>query len=138
MNAEQLDLARRLAAHPRFEWCAGMLALENPSSGHWQPGDYVWRIVTGAPDVMALLSEGDVHEAPYMPSSFLEAVPDLTDDATGGVLLGMLGPGCSVLRDKRRAGQSDEWTVASGPGGGSGATLAEACARALLAEWGES
>lgn len=137
MNTEQLDLARRLAAHPRFEWCAGMLALENPSSGHWQPGDYVWRIVTGAPDVMALLSEGDVHEAPYMPSSFLEAVPDLTDDATGGVLLVVLGGGLVLYRSalyplwsaRRNDGKSIEHL---------GSTLAEVCARALLAEWGES
>lgn len=142
MNDEQRDLARRLAAHPRWVWRRGVLALEDPLSGNWQPGDREWRIITGAPDVSAVTSENEIHETPYMPSAFARAVPDLTDAATGGVLLDML--------DYTRFG----WLVTIGvkhgvrrwavyergdaePGMGWCPTLAEACARALLAEWGE-
>ena len=138
MNDEQRDLARRLAAHPRFEWRDGMAALEDPPSSNWQPGDREWRIITGAPDLSAVTAEGDVHEAPYMPSTFARAVPDLTDAATGGVLLDMLGAGRCVVRDRYLDGVGDEWTVGRGNHGGRGTTLAEACARALLAEWGEA
>ena len=148
MNPDQLDLARRLAAHPRFEWRRGMAALESSPSGNWQPGDYEWRILSGAPDVAAVTSEHDIHEAPYMPSAFARAYPDLTDAATGGVLLEMLVQACGdgVGWFIKRAGT---YTVTHGtektskPGlmrtkKATGTTLAEACARALLAEWGEA
>lgn len=135
MNDEQRDLARRLAAHPRFEWRPGMLALEDPSLGNWQPGDYRWRIITGAPDLAAVTAEHDIHEAPYMPYAFARAVPDLTDAATGGVLLGMLGPGWSL--DTNAA--SIELRGPCGKGGVYvGDSLAEACARALLDQWGDA
>lgn len=132
MNDEQLDLARRLAAHPRFEWREGMAAREVSLTGNWQPGDYGWRILSGAPDVAAVTSEGDMHEVPYMPSAFARAVPDLTDAATGGVLLDMLG-------DRWRTHRLGCWAVSKGIEPDRtrhfGSTLAEACARALLAEW---
>ena len=63
-------------------------------------------------------------------------VPDLTDAATGGVLLDMLGDGWLAVRARG-------WGVYKpgspiNPPRHHGATLAEACARALLAEWGEA
>lgn len=133
MNDEQLDLARRLAAHPKFKWQPGMLARERSPSGNWQPGDYEWRIVDGEPDLSAVTSEGDIQQAQNMPIGFAWAYPDLTDAATGGVLLDVLGPGWTVIT---RIGKVDAHpTGCAGPPGVSGATVAEACARALLAEW---
>lgn len=138
MSPEQLDLARRLAAHRRFVWREGMAARERSPTGNWQPGDYEWRILSGAPDVAAVTSEGDMHEAPYMPSAFAIAVPDLTDAATGGVLLDMLGP-MHVVENIGVEFGVPAWRVRGlyfddGPFY-VGNTLAEACARALLAEW---
>ncbi len=125
MNDEQMKLARELAGHSRFEWRPGMAAREVSLSGNWQPGDYRWRIMDAAPDLAAVTSELDIHEAPYMPSAFARAVPDLTDDATGGVLWAMAGRPAvvpcecgDVLVEEHR-----------------GATLAEACARLLSAQW---
>ena len=142
MNPDQLDLARRLAAHPRFEWRRGMAALESSPSGNWQPGDYEWRILSGAPDLAAVTSEHDIHEAPYMPSAFGRAYPDLTDAATGGVLLHILGPGYELAHYSRPTGTMSLWVVKlrGRPDAiqYAGCTLAEACARALLAEWGEA
>jgi len=128
MNDEQLKLARELAGHPTFKWQAGMLARERSPTGNWQPGDYEWRIVDGEPDLSAVTSEGDLDEAPNMPSAFARAVPDLTDDATGGVLWAMAG-GPHVhpaLRGVRCIDHGAGFTAD---------TLAEACARLLLAQW---
>lgn len=139
MNDEQTKLARELAAHPRFEWCPGMAAREVSLSGNWQPGDYRWRITSGAPDLAAVTSEHDIHEAPYMPSAFERAVPDFTDDATGGALLGVLGAGWTC-EHREAANGASVWHVyprgyQEPPETHYGATLAEACARALLARW---
>lgn len=59
-------------------------------------------------------------------------VPDLTDAATGGVLWEMAGRPTIPIADERIV-------LMEGPGEPvyRGTTLAEACARALLAEWGE-
>lgn len=132
MNPEQLDLARRLAAHPRFQWRRGMAALYDPApychgadridEDGWRPEhcDYI-ALPNGWPDAKR------------------EAWPDLTDAATGGVLWGMAGmPGVGPCR----AGMVtvSQWTRGEKPRllPYDGATLAEACARALLAEWGEA
>jgi hypothetical protein len=125
MNDEQLKLSRELAAHPRFEWQAGMLAREQSPTGNWQPGDYVWRIVDGDPDLSAVTSEGDLHEAPMMPAAFERAIPDLTDDATGGVLWAMAGKPAVVPCECGDVIVEEH----------TGKTLAEACARLLLAQW---
>jgi hypothetical protein len=129
MNDEQLKLARELAANPKFEWRAGMLARERSPTGNWQPGDYVWRIVDGEPDLSAVTSEGDLHEAPMMPAAFERAIPDLDDDATGGVLWAMAG---------RPSLTAQSWgyvRCADALDGFTGKSLAEACARLLLAQW---
>jgi hypothetical protein len=128
LNDEQMKVARELAGHSRFEWRPGMAAREVLLSGNWQPGDYRWRITSGAPDLAAVTSEHDIHEAPYMPSAFERAVPDLTDDATGGVLWAMAGRPhvVPVLRGVRCIDYGAGFTAD---------TLAEACARLLLAQW---
>lgn len=146
MNEEQLRLARELAGHPKFKWQAGMLARERSPTGNWQPGDYEWRIVDGEPDLSAVTSEGDLHEAPNMPVGFVWAHPDLTDDATGGVLLGMLDDGHVAMGpEKVQRGSAPAerlWIVKTYVAPGAlgapyclGVTLAEACARVLLAVW---
>lgn len=65
-----------------------------------------------------------------------EAVPDLADPATGGVLLGWL-PNYEVDKDERgarvRVGIGDDWQPARDVWS---TTLGEAAARALLALWG--
>lgn len=62
-------------------------------------------------------------------------IPDLTDAATGGVLLDMLGDGWLAVR-ARGWGVHKPGSPISPPRH-HGETLAEACARALLAEWGD-
>ena len=62
-------------------------------------------------------------------------VPDLTDAATGGVLLDMLGDGWLAVC-ARGWGVHKPGSPISPPRH-HGETLAEACARALLAEWNE-
>lgn len=111
MNDEQLDLARRLARCPQYK--------PEPVTADYTRrlcGTRVVRDVDG------------------------KLIPDLTDAATGGVLLDMLdytGTGwlvaVSVKQGVRR------WAVYergdAEPGMGWCPFLAEACARALLAEW---
>lgn len=137
MNPDQLDLARRLAAHPRFDWLRGMAAIESPPppSTNCQPGDTAWRILDESPDLVAVTSELDIHEAPHMPSAFAMAIPDLTDAATGGVLLDMLRPGHLEYFPEEHVWLTRKKSVLNVPYH-AGKTLAEACARALLAEWG--
>lgn len=55
-----------------------------------------------------------------------EAIPDLTDDATGGVLLGWLA---AMGECPTAFFHGDKWTLNGHPG----STLAEACAHALVA-----
>lgn len=109
------EVARALAAHPRWVWAPAML----PVGCYRVGGDGFEPGVDGPPD----------------------AVPDLTDAATAGVLLGMLAealpPGSEVYAG-RDAG-SLLWAA------GNGYRLHETCAtlggaagRALLAVWGPS
>jgi len=56
------------------------------------------------------------------------SIPDLADDATGGCLLAMLGPGWACAHGV------DVWSVAAWPDAPfDGQSLAEAAARALVA-----
>lgn len=128
MNDEQRELARRMAAHPRFELRAGMLLISGdehtPVARVLDIGDkWVWFACGGSIgpcEPSEAIGEGD-H-------------PDLTDAATGGVLLDMLGPGWTVIT---RSGKVDAHpTGCAGPPAVSGATMAEACARLMLAKWG--
>lgn len=119
MNDEQLDLARRLAAHPRFHPERGMVWHHN-DAGRGVAVDDGWGI--------PLVRECYENSGLYREDGW---VPDLTDAATGGVLwemagrplVGPKGGGVTVAQSEPRFTPYD------------GATLAEACARALLAEW---
>lgn len=126
MNPEQIDLARKLVACPEWRWAPGMLALA-PEEGHrWRKTHRGW---DGEP------SGWCAGEAlPFL------AVPDLTDAATAGRLLAMLPPDTVVSGP---CGDDDTWDVTPGAYSagamrreGRGATLGEACARALLVRWG--
>jgi len=112
MTEEQIELARRLIAHPRWEWPAFIRV-------DWT----------------------DIDEVAY-------PIPDLTNAATGGVLLEMVVEAAGIEgRDLHAAPDTDEgWYVClpclwDGYDENSmnflGATLAESCARALLALWGD-
>lgn len=106
------DLARRLVAHPRWVWAVGT-ALAG--------GDQI------RPDTLAVTHR---------------SLPDLTSDATGGVLLGMVVlAGRDVGLEWLRTTQGDmlavDWYVGDVMKVARGSTLAEACARALLKLWGE-
>ena len=109
MNNDLLTLARQLAAVPGFRapwWIAADLV---PRDNPYPDGGIQWR---------------------QDPDNFRAWIPDLSDPsgATGGVLLQMVGP-CNVSRMT-----SGEWVIL-GPGmiGEEGATLAEACARVIVA-----
>jgi len=111
MNDEQLKLARELAGHPNFSGRRGMCIV----SGRFPL--FVMGDGVGYRDLMG-------------------GVPDLTDDATGGVLLGMLGAGWTCEHCEAANGAS-VWHVyprghTKPPETHFGVTLAEACARALL------
>lgn len=133
VNDEQLDLARRLAAHPRFHPERGMVWHHN-DAGRGVAVDDGWGI--------PLVRECYENSGLYREDGW---VPDLTDAATGGVLLDMLGPNWNSNRtrewDEANDGPDrDRWFVWKTAGMKvvyRGTTLAEACARALLAEWGE-
>ena len=131
MNDEQKELARRLAAHPRWVWRRGV-------QPEYSLAPFVWRCERVEEDGWNPQHCDDIALPDGWPGAKREAWPDLTDAATGGVLLDMLGAGRCVVRDRYLDGVGDEWTVGRGNHGGRGTTLAEACARALLAEWGEA
>lgn len=76
MDADLVELARRLVAHPRWEWRRGAIA-----QGRRGLPDAWFRVI------------GEWSEDP----------PDLTDAATGGVLLGMLPGAWSLCRGERDA-----------------------------------
>lgn len=129
MNPDQLDLARRLAAHPRFEWRSGMRAMYDPAPfcyGTDRIDEDGWR-----PDHCDYIGRPD-----GWPDAKREAWPDLTDAATGGVLLDVLRPGYLEYFPEEHI-----WLTRKKPAPDApyhvGKALAEACARALLAEWGE-
>jgi hypothetical protein len=110
------DLARKLAAHPRFRWSEGMRYDENAT-----PGNGLCRGGQGR-----IFDDFDA-----VPMS---ATPDLADAATAGVLLSWLSPGVFV-RQSDPIGDPDVWSVGTTAGTGWGRTLGEAAARAALALW---
>lgn len=125
MTPADLALARELAAHPRWAWRAGMRA-----SGM----GYGSRTLSGTHWIRTT----ERLAAPGMPH-LDHAVPDLTDDATAGVLLGMLTEAAGWNSESPyRAGGA--WSIfvdgSDGREGYRGSTLAVAAARALLAVWG--
>jgi hypothetical protein len=86
MNQLQIELARKLVAHERWEWKVGMLAIG--SCGGMDGSIRLWWPVTrhkGERGPIGIHSGGNTWpismHGPYL--------PDLADDATAGVLLGM-------------------------------------------------
>jgi len=98
-----VELARRLVAHPRWTWRPGAKAVGR----------------RGLPAAWFRVEE----PVGRLSGEWADAVPDLADAATAGVLLGMLGRPttipCGWVLDWHRGG-----------------TLGEAAARALLSAWG--
>lgn len=140
------DLARQLAAHPRWRWMPGMLALDSSLS---------LRVARACGDLIEGTLDNPGHVSPG--ALFVaDALPDLSDPATVGCLLAMLReawtgdePGGTArfgLRDggfvtfdgqgvdclaRRNTGMSGPFTEKHrGP-------MGEALALALLAAWGE-
>lgn len=119
------DVARKLVSCPEWRWLAGMLVLTPEQS---------WRMMREGIGCWA------VPGGWYMPGPPpAGAIPDLSDWATVGCLLGMLPPGWSMIPeedDERVVG----WTIRVPLRWGSkeigrGETLGEAVARALIAVW---
>jgi hypothetical protein len=131
MTPEQPALAKQLVALPGFRWEAGMRAADTKfarviaTSG--DPGDT---------ESVCATEEGATSDDCYATwFAFTTATPDLTDNATGGVLLGWLAAmgmqptaDCDAACWDVGAGMPTKWRWA-----GNSATLAEACARALIA-----
>ena len=101
MNKEMIALAQRLIDCPRFRWMPGMRSV-------------AYRQAPLEPVVHRI---GDLKLTPY-PGS----LPDLSDPATAGVLLGMLGRPTTLP-----APWVSDWHA--------GVPLGEAVARALLVVW---
>lgn len=74
MTPEQIETARKLVAARRWEWKPGMRA----ALPHWE-----------RPDVFEYVRIDVPSDAPD------SAIPDLTDDATGGTLLGLVRDWCA-------------------------------------------
>ena len=111
MTPDQIDLARRLVACPRWRWLPGMCFVDDTGS--------IWRVQT-------LWHAAHVHS---------DRLPDLTDPATAGCLLAALvaadpGAGWGVS-----CGPDVGWRATSCDHDLSGATCGEAVARALLVVW---
>ena len=105
MTPDQIDLARRLVACPRWRWMPGM------GVTRWSDYDVLWRtnrVSTLAERGTFWLSEG--------------WLPALTDPATAGCLLAMLGRPTTLP-----APWICDWHA--------GVPLGEAVARALLVVW---
>lgn len=136
------DLARRLAAHPRWEWRPGMAVCADAAN---PPARMVYAGADGHAFAVAERVQmlGGPRRDPgvnaWSDDAYSgEEVPDLTDAATAGVLLAMLVSSRGGLWD--RALESIE---AAGPGDGRDALalieaygLGPACAWALLDVWG--
>ncbi len=124
MTPAQVDLARALVALPGWRWRDGMLA---------QCSGRSVRVVQWDGDAVAGTGSRMLPSGAWVPAPvYCDDLPDLTDPATGGVLLGMLPPNVILCDD---GGTSHGgWHVEIVDGGRwYGSTLAEAAARALVA-----
>lgn len=114
VTPEQTDLARRLAACPSFCWLPGMLTVTGA------------RVIGVPADRLLHLCDPRLGAEP----GALPSLPDLTDDATGGCLLSLLPLGSRGDEDCAYR-VARHWRVRLG-GLYAGATLGEACAKALI------
>jgi hypothetical protein len=128
----QVDLARVLVTLPGWRWRAGMLTAQRGPDG---AVDDTIRCTRDADDPGGPAAAADREQDAY----WTEAgdLPDLTDDATGGVLLAMLASLGRVWteHDTLRGVVSVEvWATGQDPEvAAAGSTIAEAAARALVA-----
>lgn len=129
MTPDQLDLARRLCAHPKWRWVAGML-IDYPEALGGSGGrvDHVWPHHKHGPPEYEVWFEG---AGPYAP---VGGVPVLDDFATAAILLRMATEAGMDVNDGPRFGRwenvpdTSQWNfVEADPG-----TVA---AHALLAAW---
>lgn len=143
MTPEQRLLSRQLAALPGFNWDDGMLTHTTRTAGlPGCPAGTPIRVQGGIGDLVvegyfgAIMPDVGLRHPNYvairerhdasLAAARANALPDLGDDATGGVLLGWLA---AMSERPTVFFDGDRWTLDGQPG----ATLAEACARALVA-----
>lgn len=137
MTPDQQDLARRLVEADWWEWKPGMRWISYWDDAKCHVSDVVWRIDSdGCPRSFVGVEDGKALHA-NLPDG---AVPDLSDPATVGVLLGMLmdacGPdvGATLERCRDRANGSRCFNFhASGGIDIYGPDLCTAVSKALLA-----
>ena len=129
MSLADLDVARQLAAHPKWEWLAGVVAL-----WRWKAGDPVMRHYKPFHRIR-------LHESGRVPGWWTkrpadcEYAVDLSDDATAGVLLGMLPADRGWEVQRRLSGRAvvlGSWGALYAEGWTPGVALA----KALLKTWG--
>jgi hypothetical protein len=120
VNEKQLKLARELAAHPRFEWRHGMLP-------EYERAHFVWSAKLDRVDEDGWNPQycDSIALPNGWPDAKREAWPDITDDATGGVLWALAGKPAVVPCECGDVIVEEH----------AGTTLAEACTRLLLAQW---
>lgn len=149
MNEVQTDLARKLAAHERFRWLRGMVALGTNAGGYprMEAGRPVLIEEDGAMDEWA---EGLIgHMDPLTGKvTRYDAFPNLNDWPTVGALLGMLVEAWPTRRfelthhphwdEDEDGGPFSTWSVWDSEFNEThdGTTPGEAVARALLEVWG--
>ena len=124
MTPEQIELAKRLAAHPTWQWVDGMYAAMG-----YDPDYEEWGRV-----------DGDVPAACHY--------PDLNDPATQGCLLSMLDRGLyldlrwrpAIVDEHGQTMREEHWTIAGDRRDGTpdhvrAPELGTALAEALLSQW---
>ena len=148
MTEEQIEIARRLVACGQFYWTGGtLMAFRYEGEDEWMAIRLDcdgWGEGLGK-DHSRMIEDSREEGGDPM----VDTIPDLADDATGGVLLGMLcsadGVVCvepQCVNPPWRTPSEPAWSVVVGIDDAGelsryeGSTLAEACARALLAVWG--
>jgi hypothetical protein len=134
MTETELDLARRLVAHPNFKWALRMRCI-----GPMGPGTFVG---VRSPKWFEFVEEGKGYITVRDSADY---VPDLADPATQGCLIAMLDECVSYIAHRHVDADGDgigKWTVTVYVGDRRIAiprmSKGEAYATALLRAWGEA
>jgi hypothetical protein len=133
--------AEALAAHPRWEWRDGMLTTRDSyiSVGRYAGADDIGLYFTTRTGQRYLVTRNELAGA------IVGVIPDLDDDATAGILLGMVREWCDE-RGRRLEVECigrKQWRVCSrrdvwaewARTDGTGESMGEAAGRCLLACW---